>query len=158
MSREPRPLKEKEIDTLLAEQLYAHLGCTLHDGQLYIVPITYAAHEDALYAFSFLGQKIDALRQNPRACVQVEQCISEGSWQSVIVWGTYEELTGDDRAFAMKLLFQRLADEHGSATSPLYQPPHGLLLREAEAVRQDPGSVFFRIRIEQRTGRLVRYD
>lgn len=153
-----RTLSDTEMEEVLQRQLYGHLGCTLPDGKVYVVPITYAYHDGALYAFSREGQKIDALRRNPSVCFQTEQFLHEGLWRSVIVWGTYEELSGNEQLHAAKMLFERLDREQGTATSPLYQPPAHTLLAGASRTWEEEDAIFYRLRIAQKTGKQVHYE
>lgn len=153
-----RDLKDIDVEEVLKRQLYGHLGCTLPDGEMYIVPITYAYHDGAVYGFSYSGVKIDALRKNPTACMQTEELLDEGMANSVIIWGTYEELVGQERLVAHQILFARLERAIGVPLSALYQPPpralHSALTRATEAKE----SVFFRIIIQRKTGKFIQYD
>lgn len=151
-------LSNTEIDDLLQRQLYGHLGCTLPDHRVYVVPITYAYHDGVMYSFSHHGQKIDALRKNPSVCFQTEEFLHEGACRSVIAWGTYEELTGDQQLAGAKIFFDRLEREQGKALSPLYQPPASALFPAVSQAVKKKESIFYRIRIEQKTGKHIQYD
>src|SRR5213079_1645115 len=48
------------------------LGCIDND-EPYVVPINYVVDERSIYSHSLPGKKIDVLRSNPRACLQVDQ-------------------------------------------------------------------------------------
>ncbi len=158
--RSPEPMHETladaEMDALLDRQMYGHLGCTLPDGRVYVVPVTFAYRDGAVYGFSFPGTKVEALRANPDACLQVEEVLRGGDWKSVIVWGTYEELKGDERLHALKLLLARLELEQGTAVSALYRAP--LLLDGGASPAGQDGAIFYRIRIRTRTGAIVRAE
>jgi uncharacterized protein len=151
-------LTDEESDDVLRRQLYGHLGCTLPNSRVLVVPVTYAYHDGAILSFSYPGQKIDALRRNPSVCFQVEECLYEGTWRSVIVWGTYEELSGDKQLVAVKTLFASLRRDHGIPLSPLYKPAARAAHQSASAAQGDTEPVFYRIRIEQKTGRHIQYD
>ncbi len=153
-----RDLADTEIDDLLQTQLYGHLGCTLPDGRVYVVPITFVYRDGIIYSFSSGGQKIDALRAHPSACLQVEQYLHEGSWRSAIAWGTYEELSDGPRLTAARLLFERLDMEEGMAMSPLYNPPPRAAFLEASRALTEKESIFYCIRVERKTGKQVQYD
>jgi len=140
-------LTDPEIDDVLQRQLYGHLGCTLPDSRVYVVPITFAYQDEAIYSFSFPGLKIDALRRSPSACFQTEQFLHEGTWRSVILWGAYEELSEDEQLSAAKLIFTRLEREQGTAMSPLYQPPAHALFQSASRAMKEEEAIFYRIRI-----------
>ena len=44
------------------------------------------------------------MRTNPQVCFEVERVDDLTTWRSVIAWGSYEELTGDDAAQGMRML------------------------------------------------------
>jgi hypothetical protein len=98
------------IDFLASKRL-GHLACA-NQGQPYITPCYFAYHDQWIYSFSTAGQKIDWLRANPLACLEVDEITSFEEWTSVVVFGRYEELTktvegGATRELAYKLLHQR---------------------------------------------------
>src|ERR1700681_3280520 len=76
---------------MLARAQVARLACALHD-QPYIVPIDIAFDGVSLYGYSTLGQKIEWMRQNPLVCVEMDEIVGDTQWESVVVFGTYEEL------------------------------------------------------------------
>jgi hypothetical protein len=76
----------------------------------------------------------------------------------VIAWGTYDELEGKEELKAAKIFFDRLDHEHGTPISPLYQPPIGALFDSVSRAVRENEAIFYRIRIEQKTGRHVQYD
>lgn len=149
-----RALTDGEMITLLEGQLYGHLGYTMPDGKVCVMPMTYAYHDHALYSFTYTGQKIEMLRRHPAACFQTEKFLHEGTWDSVITWGTYEEIPATEHMKAIEILTKRLQREEGKATSALYNE---LLPKKTGApAGKDP--VFYRIRIEEKTGLHVEND
>jgi nitroimidazol reductase NimA-like FMN-containing flavoprotein (pyridoxamine 5'-phosphate oxidase superfamily) len=92
----------------LARTHLGRLACT-QAAQAYIVPIYFAYHNNCLYSFSTVGQKIEWMRANPLVCVQADEIVSPQQWVSVIVFGRFEELPdapewGNARALAHDLL------------------------------------------------------
>src|SRR5690349_11835301 len=84
----------------------ARLGC-IFNGTPYVVPINCVLDGDFIYSHSLNGLKISALRENPRACVQVDQIESELSWRSAIAFGNFEEVKDpNDRAEILNQLFK----------------------------------------------------
>jgi len=84
----------------------ARLGCIVN-GEPYVVPISCLLEQNYLYSHSLNGMKIAALRENPRACVQVDEIESELSWRSAIAFGRYEEITKpDERSEILSKLFR----------------------------------------------------
>ena len=115
----------------LAGSHFGRLACAKL-SQPYITPFYFVYHDHCIYSFSTVGQKIEWLRANPLACVQVDDIASPRQWTSVIVFGRYEELpaTGDGRAaceLAFKLLQQRpVWWEPGFARTTLHGTPRPL--------------------------------
>ena len=144
-------LKPAEIEQLLKSELVARIGCHA-DGTTYVVPITYAYDGEGIVGHSVDGMKVRMMRQNPRVCIEIDHMESPSVWQSVIAWGTYEELSGEAAREAMGLLMERFAPLMTSETS---RPPHGL--HEATIARGErPPAVIYRIRLSEKTGRYER--
>jgi uncharacterized protein len=128
---------------LLRSTRLGRLACA-KDGQPYIVPISFVAEGNYLYGFSLIGQKIEWMRENPKACVQVDEIDSRRLWRSVVVYGSYEELpdrigTKVQRDRAWSLLSQ----------SVQWWEPGGL-----KPVKDAPTQhLFYRIRMDEITGR-----
>ena len=137
-------LTRQESLEVLARTHLGRLACA-RGMQPYVVPIYFAYHNNWLYSFSVLGQKIDWMRANPLVCVEADQMRRE-LWATVVVFGRYEELGDtpelrDERTFAFNLLQQRaMWWEHGGAKKMPGGTPATV-------------PVFYRIKIEQITGR-----
>jgi nitroimidazol reductase NimA-like FMN-containing flavoprotein (pyridoxamine 5'-phosphate oxidase superfamily) len=132
-------LSPAEVDALLRESVVGRIGCHV-DGLTYVVPVIYAYDGEAIWVVTVEGQKTRMMRSNPRVCFEVDEYAGPGSWRSVIVQGTYEELDGDGLALATALLAERFAGR-GSGRRP-------------SAGGREP--VAFRIRVAEATGRTVR--
>jgi nitroimidazol reductase NimA-like FMN-containing flavoprotein (pyridoxamine 5'-phosphate oxidase superfamily) len=130
-------LDDREIDDFLRAQVVGRIGMHV-DGQTYVVPIIYAWDGDCIYVQSIEGRKIEMMRASPQVCFEIDE-YDDGSWRSVIVDGTYEELAGDDAARALQLLVEKFARPGGS--------------RRPSAKGRTP--VAFRIRPTRMTGRSV---
>jgi nitroimidazol reductase NimA-like FMN-containing flavoprotein (pyridoxamine 5'-phosphate oxidase superfamily) len=76
---------------LLARTHLCRLACA-QGSQPYVVPFYFAYHNNSLYSFTTVGQKIDWMRANPLVCVEADEVVSPEEWVSVIVFGRYEEL------------------------------------------------------------------
>lgn len=116
---EPRELSRAEIDDFLRGQRIARLGCHA-DGETYVVPLIYAYENGAVVAVTTHGRKTAMLRANPRVCVEVDEYDADGkgSWRSVIAFGTYDELAGDEIEPALALLGARFARTAGRTAEP----------------------------------------
>ena len=83
----------------LARSHFGRIACA-NQSQPYITPFYFAYHDHCICSFSTVGQKIEWLRANPLACVEVDEIETPQQWTSVIVFGTYEEIpaTADERS------------------------------------------------------------
>src|SRR6476619_7619969 len=77
---------------LFHEARVVRLGCSVN-GEPYVVPINCHLEGDYLYSHSLYGLKISGLRENPRACVQVDEIESDLRWKSAMAFGKFEEVT-----------------------------------------------------------------
>lgn|SRR5574341_119653 len=93
---------------ILREGSLGRLGC-IADGVPYVVPINYLFDGKDVYIHTLPGKKVDALRANPRVCLQVDEIKDEYHWRSVIAYGTYEEISDEKiREEILVKLFDRL--------------------------------------------------
>ena len=100
-------LGSEQIEKVISENIIGRLGCHTND-EIYVVPISYAYDGEYLYARSFEGMKISIMRKNPKVCFQVDTMKDMADWNSVILWGTFEELTNEkDRNLALDKLMSR---------------------------------------------------
>ena len=129
----------------LAGSHFGRLACA-NQAQPYVTPFHFAYRDHCIYSFSTVGQKIEWLRANPLACVEVDSIVSPQEWTSVIVFGRYEELpdteeTKEAREFAYKLLQKnKLWWEPGYVKTVLHGEPRPLV------------SVYFRLLVEEISG------
>lgn len=127
----------RESRELLREKRSGRLGCCA-DGEPYVVPINYLFDGEHIYIHSLPGHKINALRNNPRACLQVDEIVDSYNWRSVIVYGNYEEITdADERERILANLFKHL--------------PH-LTPVESKTTEGMSQTIVFRLRIHKITG------
>lgn len=132
-------LNREESLKLLRSARLARLGCVTDDGP-YVVPVSYVFDGEYAFIHSLPGRKVTALRSNPRACLQVDDIVSESRWRSVIASGVYEEVTSPaERARILGRLFTQY---------PMQTPVEATIVQDA----QPPNVVVFRIRINKITG------
>jgi len=130
-------LSDVEAREFLSEEQIGQLGC-IKAGFPYVIPINYIFHDGNLYFHSLAGDKIEALRQNPNACLQVHKNLDEYRWRSMIAFGKYEEITdADERAWFMRRI--------------LVCFPH-LTPVESLATGRESLVVIFRLRVTKLTG------
>ena len=143
-----REMGEQDCLAFLAGHTRGHLAC-LGEKYPYIVPIHYAYEKARLLMFSMPGLKIDRLRAKSPACVQVEEFGENRTWKSVLVQGTYDELTDtparhDERIHAWSLLQKQ----------PFWWEPGSLVLN-SESEDSPAPPIFFAISINVVSGRQV---
>lgn len=86
-------MSSKEIQKLLEQVGYGHLGCAF-EGRPYVVPMQYYLDDSStIYIFTTKGQKTDYMDANPHVCLHVEDVDDRQHWRSVVVTGTAEAVT-----------------------------------------------------------------
>jgi uncharacterized protein len=144
-------LNPEEIEKLMSQQYIGRIGCSTADTT-YVVPISYTYDGEFIYAHTFEGMKIDMMRKNPNVCFEIENTKNLSNWQTVIAWGTFEELPeGPERLGAIKKLEERALPILHSETMHLSsQWPFS-----SDQNEQIKG-IIFRIRLTKKTGRFER--
>ena len=134
-----KQLSQDQSHELLRRKRTARLGCIV-DGGPYVVPVNYIFDGECAYLHSLPGYKIQAMRTDPRVCLQVDEIGDELNWKSVQVFGRYEEITNQqERSEALNHLlacFSRLT------------PVESFIAVDAGA----PTPIVFRIRADRITG------
>lgn len=111
-----KELNSKQIEEVISENFFGRLGCHA-DDETYVVPISYAYDGKYIYARSFEGLKVTMMRKNPKVCFQIDTMKDMADWRSVIIWGTYEELTDEkDRNKGLEKLMSRVLPDVASET------------------------------------------
>ena len=132
-------LNEEQATTILSSGRIGRLGCIV-DGGPYVVPISYYFADGSIYSHSLPGLKTSALRENPKACLQVDVVENELRWKSALAFGVYEEVTKpNERGDILNKLLARF---------PLLTPVESAIATDAAA----PPIIVYRIRVERITG------
>lgn len=101
-------LGEQEARAILAREQTGRLGCCLNN-EPYVVPVHYWYDGADAFVHSLPGRKVDILRANPHACLQVDEVQDTYHWRSVIGFGHYQEITdATERERVLTELFKRL--------------------------------------------------
>ena len=145
-----RALSESEIKDVLQAQAVGHLGCYA-DNRMYVVPTAYYYEDYNVYAFAVEGQKIAMMRNNPEVCIQVENVEETGTWQSVIVWGTFHEVSDDDRPDVIAKLSAHLYGQH--LEGKLVYAPFRSKETMLDACMKEKDMIVYRIEMHDWTGR-----
>lgn len=131
-------LSQEEAHALLTTSRVGRLGC-VYEGGPFVVPINYVLDGESIYVHSLPGRKLEALRANPKACLQVDKVIDAYHWSSAIAFGTYEEVTDpSERDRAVRTLLARF---------PNLTPVESVPVHDGQS-----SVIIFRIRIQEITG------
>ncbi len=139
-------LTDTQINNILSSQALGRLGCT--DGmQPYIVPVTYTYDGKYIYGQTNEGTKLAILRKNPTVCFEVDMMTDMQNWQSVIVFGKFQELKGVQAKKARETLFNHVFTLMTSSTIHEQEEPGEL--DDGNRIK----NVMYRITIKKVTGR-----
>ena len=142
-------LNNEEIEQVFHRNIIGRIGCHA-DGKTYVVPISYAYDGECIYAHTHEGLKMSIMRKNPEVCFQADNMPNMANWQSVIAWGTFEELTDPEKRTAgLKKLTDRVLPYIASQTVKLapqwpFPPDH------PEKIK----GIVFRICIHEKSGKV----
>jgi nitroimidazol reductase NimA-like FMN-containing flavoprotein (pyridoxamine 5'-phosphate oxidase superfamily) len=138
------PISQPECRELLKSVSVGRLACSLNN-QPYIVPVAFSYEPDCIYIFSTLGKKIKWMRQNPKVCLQADEIGNRSNWTSVIVTGTYLELSEPQYTAQREYALEKLAQYSEWWRTPLAE-------RREQTSDLSIEPVFFRIDIESMSG------
>lgn len=138
-------MSEVECRQALKHAAIGRLACA-RDNQPYIVPIYFALDVDYAYAFTTLGQKIEWMRTNPKVCLEVDERLAHDQWQSIIVFGEYQELADQPKYEAARAKALELLQKQAMWWEPAYV---GAKHRETPHAETP---IVYRIRITKMTG------
>jgi len=141
-------LSNAQINNILSSQVVGRVACT--DGkQPYIVPVTFCYDGKHIYGQTNEGTKLEILRKNPSVCFETDIIIDMRNWQSVIVYGEFEELTNKEAEKARDILFDRVFPLLTSSTIHAHEHRVTTELDDSNRVKY----VMYRIKIDKITGR-----
>jgi nitroimidazol reductase NimA-like FMN-containing flavoprotein (pyridoxamine 5'-phosphate oxidase superfamily) len=146
-------MNNNEAELLITRNILGRIG--FNDGKkTFIMPISYAYHENKIYCHSKEGLKIVTMREKPEVCFQIDEITNMANWKSVICWGTFSEITDkEERTEAIRRLANRVLPIESSETTHLFpQWPF-----EPSDLNELKGIVF-KINIEKMTGRFEQHD
>ena len=140
-------LSGTQIENLLYVSTVGHLGC-YGDERPYVVPII----TSMMARMSMATRATDEIAPDARASdrlPQVDQIEGIANWQSVVAWGTFEELHGDDAEKAQQMMTDRFTPLLGG--TPI-QGAHGMGGWGSHPPTW-PDAVLYRITLTTKTGR-----
>ncbi|WP_459768164.1 pyridoxamine 5'-phosphate oxidase family protein [Alkaliphilus crotonatoxidans] len=114
MRKESREIATEAAKEILYSGEVGVLSTVDEAGQPYGVPVNYASDHEYIYFHCALeGHKLDNIKGNNRVCFTVygsNQVIPDrftSTYESVVVFGTAEEITGDRKIRALELLVEK---------------------------------------------------
>lgn len=129
-SRPVDPLTRDQALLLLDAAPVAHIGL-ISEGDPYVTPMSFVLDGDRILFRTKAGKKLDALRANPKVCIEASQYDPEsGEWASVIVYGTATEVTDSAAGpLTIEMLFDKYSGPLGNplgrgALQPMAGLPH----------------------------------
>ena len=143
-------LTPKQCADVLQRVTLGRLGCA-NGGQPYVVPVHFSfdLERGCVYGFSAVGQKVLWMRENPLVCLEVEDVSDKNHWQTVVIFGRYEEIHDSPEE----------ADARQRAMALFQQRPEWWLPAAAKVGSQERHSVVvYRIHIDRVTGRRAARD
>lgn len=141
-------LTDKQIDYVLYSQVIGRIGCYA-EGEVYVVPVTYAFDGQYIYAHSKEGRKIHMMRANDQVCFEVEAMENLANWRSVIIWGTYEELKDQDsQKKGLQILNDRLMPLMTSETAHAHRQT-----MIPQVIEKEMKPIVYRIKVGRKTGK-----
>jgi nitroimidazol reductase NimA-like FMN-containing flavoprotein (pyridoxamine 5'-phosphate oxidase superfamily) len=136
--------REMSID-LLKRTHIGRLGCT-QGSQPYVVPLSFTYHREFIYSFATIGKKIEWMRANPLVCVEVDEIVSRQKWQTVVIFGRYQELPDTPECCGIRMVAHDLL----AKTAMWWEPGYAMTLHRGEERPLQP--IYFRISISKISG------
>ncbi|MEI2749302.1 MAG: pyridoxamine 5'-phosphate oxidase family protein [Ferruginibacter sp.] len=144
-------LTSTQINNILSSQSVCRLACT--DGKKpYVTPVTYAYDGKFIYGQTQEGTKLNILRKNPNVCLQMDIMNSMNNWQSVLVYGKFEELKNKAADTAREYLFSKVLTLMTSSTIHNFEHEGATKVDDNNRIK----SIMYRIKIKEITGRFER--
>ena len=141
-------LTENQINNLLFSQVVGRIACSA-GRRPYIVPVLYVFDGKYIYGQSREGLKLDRLRKNPEVCFEVDSMTDIANWQSVVVYGKFEELKGDEADYERSNLFNRVMPIMTSSLVHAHEHDVTSEIDDSNRLKD----VMYRIKIREKTGR-----
>ncbi len=141
-------LSNTEINNILSSQAVGRIAGAA-DNKPYIVPVTYRFDGKYIYGQTNEGMKLELFRKNPTVCFEVDTMTDMRNWQSVVVFGKFEELAGEEASVAERILFGRIFSLMTKST--IHSQGHEVTSEVCDKTRMK--QVIYRIHIDKITGR-----
>jgi uncharacterized protein len=140
-----REMTDTDCRQVLHHATIGRLACA-RDNQPYVVPINFVFDREHVYAFTMLGQKVEWMRTNPRVCLEVDERTAHDQWQSVVIFGRYEELPDLPEYEGARVKALELLQRHA-----MWWEPASVGVAHRDKPHSDT-PIFYRIKIDRMTG------
>ncbi|MGB5419933.1 pyridoxamine 5'-phosphate oxidase family protein [Algibacter sp.] len=102
-------LKKQECLKILKNNYIGHMAY-VYKNSPFIIPITYFYDKTNIIIIGYSGEghKTNALRLNNAVAFEVSEITSVNEWRSILIKGTFEELSGPDAKFYLHEFSQGL--------------------------------------------------
>lgn len=145
-------LSDEQVKNLLTSQVQGRLACT--DGKKpYIVPVNYYYDGEFIYGQTNEGKKLRILRKNPNVCFEVGVMTDNKNWQSVLLYGKFEELGGKKATKAKESLYNSAF--YLMSGSSIHPHEHEVSGKLDDSNRKK--AFMYRINIKKITGRFEKF-
>ncbi len=119
MRRKEKKMSDEEIIELLKSGEEGFLATIGKDNYPYAVPLNYAYHDNGIYFHcATSGHKIDNINHNSKVsfCVVKDtQMVPEDfntKFKSAVLFGTAQEMLGDEKKKGLMVLVRRFSSDH----------------------------------------------
>ena len=150
-----RNLNQQECKTLLTQNYIGRLAY-ISGGSPHIVPITYFydPETNTITSYSSEGHKIQEMRKNPAVCLSIDNITTITNWKSVLVQGTFEELSRIDA----KHMLHEFSEGVKKVISNNYGKNPKCISEFSAKIDTEESSIVFRIKINELAGKLRNTD
>ena len=146
-------LTKEQISNMLSSQMIGRIACC--DLQKpYIVPIAYAYDGKDIYCQTTEGKKIRFMRENPNICFQIDFSNNITNWQSIIIYGKFEELSQKETESAREFLVNKIMPLMTNSKIHGYEHWEAREQHLDDSQRVKP--IIFRLKIEEISGKYHR--
>ncbi len=143
-------LTKEQISNLLSSQMIGRIACCeIHKP--YIVPIAYAYDGKDIYCQTTEGKKIQYMRDNPNICFQIDFTNNISNWQSIIVYGKFEELSESEIKIAREFRLNKIMPL--MTNSKIHPHEHWEAREQVLDDSQRVKPIIFKLKIEEISGK-----
>jgi nitroimidazol reductase NimA-like FMN-containing flavoprotein (pyridoxamine 5'-phosphate oxidase superfamily) len=146
-----RNLDKKECVALL-EQNYIGRLAYISGGSPHIVPITYFydSETNTITSYSSEGHKIQEMRKNISVCLAIDEIASISNWKSVLVQGTFKELSRIDA----KHMLHQFSEGVKKVIHNKYDRNPKCISEFSAKIDTEDAPIVFRIHVTELTGKI----